>query len=50
MRRFSQRLELTGLADEVVKIYSDSMIDLAYAKDLKYHGRTKNINICFYYI
>jgi hypothetical protein len=29
------------LADEAVRIYNDSMATLAYAKDPKYHGRTK---------
>ena len=32
------------------RIYSDSMTALVYAKDPKYHGRIKHINIGFHYI
>ena len=33
-----------------VTIYSDSMAALAYAKDPKYHGKTKHIEIKYHYI
>ena len=33
-----------------VTIYSDSMAALAYAKDSKYHGKTKHIEIKYHYI
>ena len=33
-----------------VTIYSDSMAVLAYAKDPKYHGKTKYIKIKYHYI
>ena len=50
LRRFFQHLEVMALANEAVKIYSDSMTTLTYAKDPKYHGRIKHINIRFHYI
>jgi hypothetical protein len=50
LRRFFQRLSVTALADEAVKIYSDSMAALAYTKDPKYHGKTKHIDIRYHYI
>lgn len=34
----------------MLTIFSDSMATLAYTKDPKYHGRTKQINIHFHYI
>lgn len=34
----------------MLTIFSDSMVALAYTKDLKYHDRTKLINIHFHYI
>jgi hypothetical protein len=33
-----------------VTIYSDSMAAFAYAKDPKYHGKTKHIEIKYHYI
>ena len=33
-----------------VTIYSDSMATFAYAKDPKYHGKTKHIEIKYHYI
>jgi hypothetical protein len=33
-----------------VTIHCDSTIALAYAKDPKYHGRTKHIDIRYHYI
>ena len=46
MREF----KATAQADKAVEIYSDSMAALEYAKDSKYHGRTKHIDICYHYI
>jgi hypothetical protein len=36
--------------DNPVIIHCDSMASLAYAKDLKHHGRTKHIDIKYHYI
>lgn len=40
LRRFLQRLGILTHASDPVTIYCESMADLAYAKDPKYHGRT----------
>uniref|UniRef100_A0A2N9HS45 Integrase catalytic domain-containing protein n=1 Tax=Fagus sylvatica TaxID=28930 RepID=A0A2N9HS45_FAGSY len=50
LRRFLQRLDIVASAMDPVTIYSDSMAALAYAKDPKYHGKTKHIEIKYYYI
>uniref|UniRef100_A0A2N9F566 GAG-pre-integrase domain-containing protein n=1 Tax=Fagus sylvatica TaxID=28930 RepID=A0A2N9F566_FAGSY len=50
LRRFLQRLNIVASAMDPVTIYSDSMAALAYAKDLKYHGKTKHIEIKYHYI
>ena len=31
-------------------LYCDSMATLAYAKDLKYHGKTKDIQIRYHFV
>jgi hypothetical protein len=36
--------------DDPVTIHCDSMAALPYAKDPKYHGRTKRIDIRYHYI
>ena len=37
-------------ASNFVTIHCDSMAALAYAKDLKFHGWTKYIDICYNFI
>ena len=50
LKRFFQSLRVTSLADEAVKMYCDSMVALAYAKDPKYHSKSKHIQTCYNYI
>ena len=50
MRRFLRRLGSSPHRDEVVLIYSDSTSALAYAKDPKYHEKSKHIDIRHHYI
>jgi hypothetical protein len=50
LRRFLQRLDVVPSAMDPITIYSDSMVALAYAKDPKYHGKTKHIEIKYHYI
>jgi hypothetical protein len=50
LRRFLQHLEIVRDALNPVTIHCDSMAALAYAKDPKYHGRTKHIDIRYHYI
>ena len=50
MRRFFQNLEVVKDALDPVIVHCDSMAALAYAKDSKYHGRTKHIDIRYHYI
>ena len=41
---------MTSLVDEAVKMYCDSMAALAYAKDPKYHSKSKHIQTRYNYI
>ena len=50
LKRFFQTLRVTSLADEVVKMYCDSMAALAHAKDPKYHSKSKHIQTHYNYI
>lgn len=50
LRRFFQNLEVVKDASDPVTVHCDSMVALAYAKDSKYHGRTKHIDIRYHYI
>ena len=50
LRRFLQRLDIVASAMDPVTIYSDSMAAIAYAKDPKYYGKTKHIEIKYHYI
>lgn len=50
LRRFFQNLEVVKDASDPVTVHCDSMVALAYAKDSKYHGRTKHIDIQHHYI
>uniref|UniRef100_A0A2N9FRW6 CCHC-type domain-containing protein n=1 Tax=Fagus sylvatica TaxID=28930 RepID=A0A2N9FRW6_FAGSY len=45
LRRFLQRLGVTAHAEDAVLLYSDSTSALAYAKDPKYHGKAKHIEL-----
>ena len=50
LRRFLQRLGVTAHAEDAILLYSDSTSALAYAKDLKYHGKAKHIELRYHYI
>ena len=50
LKTFLQHLEIVKTASEPVTIYCDSMTVLAYAKDPKYHGKTKHIQIIYYFV
>ena len=45
-----QNLEVVKDASDPIMVHCDSMVALAYAKDSKYHGRTKHIDIRYHYI
>ena len=50
LKRFLQRLGITTHFEEAVTLYSDSTAALAYAKDPKYHGKSKHIEIKYHFI
>ena len=50
LRRFLQRLGPLVHVKDAVLVYCDSTSALAYAKDPKYHGKSKHIDIRFHYI
>ncbi|GMQ07645.1 hypothetical protein CsSME_00051760 [Camellia sinensis var. sinensis] len=50
LRRFLQHLDVVTHTSDPVTIHCDSMAALAYAKDPKYHGRTKHIDVRFNFI
>lgn len=50
LRRFLKHLDIGKDTSDPVTIFCDSMAALAYAKDSKYHGRTKHIDIRYHYI
>ena len=50
LRRFLQRLGVTTHAEDCVLLYYDNTSALVYAKDLKYHGKAKHIEIRYHYI
>ena len=50
LRRFLRCLGFSPHGDEPVLIYSDSTSTLAYAKDPKYHEKSKHIDIQHHYI
>lgn len=50
LRRFLQHLEIVTDASDPVTIHCDSTAALAYAKDPKYHGKSKHIDIRYHYI
>ena len=50
LRRFLQHLEIVTDAPNPMTILCDSTTTLTYAKDPKYHGKTKHIDIRYHYI
>ena len=50
MKRFLQLLGITAYSKEVETLYSDSTAALAYAKDPKYHRKSKHIEIKYHFI
>ena len=50
LRRFLQHLKIIKTSSEPVMIYCYSMVVLAYAKDPKYHGKTKHIQINYHFV
>ena len=50
LRRFFQCLGVIAHAEDAVLLYSDSTSVLAYAKDPKYHGKNKHIELRYHYI
>ena len=50
LRRFLQSFSITGHLDEAVVIHYDSTVAITYARDPKYHGRTKHIDIRYHFI
>lgn len=50
LRRFLQSLRITAHVDDAVTVYCDNTAALAYAKDPKYHGRTKHIDTRYHFI
>ena len=45
-----QHLQIVKITFEPVTIYCDSMATLPYAKDPKYHGKTKYIQIRYHLV
>ena len=43
IRRFLQDIRVIKTVFEPMTLYCDNMATLAYAKDPKYHGKTKHI-------
>ena len=50
LRRFFQHLRIVICASDSMTIHCDSMVALVYAKDLKFHGHTKHIDIHYNFI
>ena len=50
LRRFLQDIGVVKTTFELVTLYCDNMAALAYAKDLKYHGKTKHVQISYHFI
>ena len=49
-RRFLQDIGVAKTTFEFVTLYCDNMVALAYAKDSKYHGKTKHIQIRYHFV
>ncbi|KAK2984485.1 hypothetical protein RJ640_002721 [Escallonia rubra] len=44
-------LGVTAHADEIVTVYYDDIVDaLDFAKDLKYHGKAKYVDLRYHFI
>ncbi|KAL0281833.1 UNVERIFIED_CONTAM: Retrovirus-related Pol polyprotein from transposon TNT 1-94 [Sesamum angustifolium] len=50
LRRFLKSLRIFANVDDAVVIYCDNTAAIAYAKDPKYHGRTKHIDTRYHFI
>ena len=50
LKRFLQRLGITTHSEEAVTLYFDNTAALAYAKDPKYHEKSKHIEIKYHFI
>ncbi|KAK4382869.1 Retrovirus-related Pol polyprotein from transposon TNT 1-94 [Sesamum angolense] len=50
LRRFLKSLCIFAHVDDAVVIYCDNTTTIAYAKDPKYHGRTKHIDTRYHFI
>ena len=50
LRRFLQDTGVVKTTFEPMTLYCDSMAALAYAKDLKYHEKTKHIQIRYHFV
>ena len=45
-----QHLQIVKTTSKSVTIYCNSMLTLSYAKDSKYHGKTKHIQIIYHFV
>ena len=50
LKRFLQCLGITTHSEEAVTLYSDNTTALVYARDPKYHGKSKHIEIKYHFI
>ncbi|KAL0457636.1 UNVERIFIED_CONTAM: Retrovirus-related Pol polyprotein from transposon TNT 1-94 [Sesamum latifolium] len=50
LRRFLKSLRISAHINDAVVIYCDNTATIAYAKDPKYHGRTKHIDTRYHFI
>ena len=50
LRKFLQDIGVVKTTFKPVTLYYDSMVALTYAKDPKYHGKTKHIHIRYHFI
>ncbi|KAK4394468.1 Retrovirus-related Pol polyprotein from transposon TNT 1-94 [Sesamum angolense] len=50
LRRFLKSLCISAHVDDAAVIYCDNTATIAYAKDPKYHGRTKHIDSRYHFI
>ena len=50
LRRFLQDIAVVKTNFEPVTLYCDRMATLAYAKDSKYHGKAKHIQIRYHFV
>ena len=49
LKRFLQRQGITAHSEEAVTLYPDNTAALVYAKDPKYHGKSKHIEIKYHF-